>query len=46
LPLEEPVARGHWRKHDGEEVELALQLTAGSRVTARQLSGLPKLRRG
>jgi predicted AAA+ superfamily ATPase len=52
--LEEPVARGHWRTHDGDEVDLvleredgalaAVEVKAGSRVTARELRSLLKLR--
>ena len=53
--LEEPVARGHWRTHDGDEVDLvveredgkiaALEVKAASRVPARELRSLLKLRR-
>jgi uncharacterized protein len=52
--LDDPVARGHWRTHDGDEVDLvleredgkiaALEVKAASRVTARELSSLLKLR--
>jgi len=52
--LDEPVARAHWRTHDGDEVDLvleredgkiaALEVKAASRVTARELSSLLKLR--
>ena len=52
--LEEPVQRGHWRTHDGEEVDLvleredgkiaALEVKASSRVAARDLRGLLRLR--
>ncbi len=52
--LEEPVIRGHWRTHDGDEVDLvveredgalaALEVKAASRVTARELRSLRKLR--
>jgi predicted AAA+ superfamily ATPase len=49
-----PVAHGHWRTHDGDEVDLvleredgvlaALEIKAASRVTARELRSLLKLR--
>ncbi len=52
--LDEPVARGHWRTHDGDEVDLvteredgrivALEVKAASRVTARELRSLRRLR--
>jgi predicted AAA+ superfamily ATPase len=52
--LDEPVARGHWRTHDGDEVDLvleredgkiaALEVKAASRVTPSELSSLLKLR--
>jgi predicted AAA+ superfamily ATPase len=52
--LEAPVARGHWRTHDGDEVDLvveredgalaAVEVKAASRVTARELRSLLKLR--
>jgi hypothetical protein len=52
--LDAPVARGHWRTHDGDEVDLvleredgaiaALEVKAASRVTARELRSLLKLR--
>ncbi|HSZ70090.1 MAG TPA: ATP-binding protein [Solirubrobacteraceae bacterium] len=52
--LDAPVARGHWRTHDGDEVDLvlerddgavaALEVKAASRVTARELRSLHKLR--
>jgi predicted AAA+ superfamily ATPase len=52
--LDEPIARGHWRTHDGDEVDLvieredgavaALEVKAASRVTARDLRSLVKLR--
>jgi predicted AAA+ superfamily ATPase len=52
--LEEPVTRGHWRTHDGDEVDLvleredgalaAMEVKAASRVTARDLRSLLKLR--
>jgi uncharacterized protein len=52
--LDAPVARGHWRTHDGDEVDLvleredgalaALEVKAASRVTARELRSLVKLR--
>ena len=52
--LDEPVARGHWRTHDGDEVDLVLEredgkiaalgVKAASRVTARELRSLLKLR--
>jgi hypothetical protein len=54
--LEEPVIRGHWRTHDGDEVDLvleredgalaAVEVKAASRVTARELRSLQKLRAG
>ncbi len=50
-----PVQRGHWRTHDGEEVDLileredgmiaALEVKASPRVQASELRGLLKLRR-
>jgi hypothetical protein len=53
--LEQPVRRGHWRTHDGDEVDLiveredgkvaAIEIKAGSRVTGKELRGLRKLRR-
>lgn len=53
--LDEPVARGHWRTHDGDEVDLvmerqdgkacAVEVRAGSRVPGEGLGGLLKLRR-
>jgi predicted AAA+ superfamily ATPase len=53
--LETPVQRGHWRTHDGDEVDLvleredgkvaALEVKAGSRVAGSELRGLMKLRR-
>lgn len=52
--LDTPVQRGHWRTHDGHEVDLvlerddggvaALEVKAGSRVAARDLRGLLRLR--
>jgi len=49
------VQRGHWRTHDGDEVDLvleredgkiaALEVKAASRVPAAELKGLLKLRR-
>ncbi len=52
--LDAPVARGHWRTHDGDEVDLvieredgalvAVEVKAASRVTARELRSLLKLR--
>ncbi|MGO9249230.1 MAG: ATP-binding protein [Solirubrobacteraceae bacterium] len=52
--LEAPTTRGHWRTHDGDEVDLvieredgkivALEVKASSRVTARDLRSLLKLR--
>ncbi len=52
--LDTPVARGHWRTHDGEEVDLVLEredgkiagleVKASSRVTARDLHSLRRLR--
>ena len=53
--LDEPTIRGHWRTHDGDEVDLvierddgkvvAIEVKAGSRVRSGDLSGLLKLRR-
>jgi predicted AAA+ superfamily ATPase len=53
--LDAPVMRGHWRTHDGDEVDLlveredgkiaALEVKAASRVPARELRSLLKLRR-
>lgn len=53
--LDEPVIRGHWRTHDGDEVDLvvergdgrvcAIEVKAGSRVPGSDLGGLLKLRR-
>lgn len=53
--LEEPVARGHWRTHDADEVDLvverddgkvsAVEIKAGSRVPSDALDALLKLRR-
>jgi predicted AAA+ superfamily ATPase len=53
--LEAPVQRGHWRTHDGDEVDLvleredgkiaAVEVKASSRVPTRELRGLLKLRR-
>ncbi len=52
--LIEPVTCGHWRTHDGDEVDfviefddgavLAFEVKAAERVAARDLSGLRKLR--
>ena len=52
--LDSPVQRGHWRTHDGEEVDLileredgkvaALEVKAASRAPASELRGLLKLR--
>jgi uncharacterized protein len=52
--LDAPVARGHWRTHDGDEIDMvleredgaiaALEVKAASRVTARELRSLVKLR--
>lgn len=52
--IDEPVRRGHWRTHDGEEVDLileredggivALEVKASSRVSARELRSLKRLR--
>lgn len=52
--IDAPVARGHWRTHDGEEIDLvlerehgsivALEVKAASRVTDRDLRSLTKLR--
>jgi uncharacterized protein len=53
--LDSPVQRGHWRTHDGEEVDLileredgkvaALEVKAASRAPASELRGLLTLRR-
>ncbi len=53
--LDAPVQRGHWRTHDGDEVDLvleredgkvaALEVKAASRVPTRELRGLLNLRR-
>lgn len=53
--LDEPTVRGHWRTHDGDEVDLvierddgmvvAIEVKAGSRVPGSDLGGLVKLRR-
>ncbi len=52
--LDAPVQRGHWRTHDGEEVDLvleredgkiaALEVKASSRVAAGELRSLLRLR--
>jgi uncharacterized protein len=52
--LDAPVARGHWRTHDGDEIDLlieredgalaAVEVKAASRVSARDLRSLLKLR--
>ncbi|GAA4348695.1 hypothetical protein GCM10023145_09360 [Angustibacter luteus] len=52
--LEEQVTVGHWRTHDGDEVDfviefddggvLAFEVKAGERVPGREFSGLRKLR--
>ncbi len=52
--LDAPVQRGHWRTHDGEEVDLvleredgkvaALEVKAASRAPANELRSLLKLR--
>jgi predicted AAA+ superfamily ATPase len=52
--LDATVARGHWRTHDGDEVDLvieredgmlvAVEVKAASRVSARELRSLLKLR--
>lgn len=53
--LDEPTVRGHWRTHDGDEVDLvierddgkvaAVEVKAGSRISGSDLRGLLKLRR-
>jgi uncharacterized protein len=53
--LDEPVTRGHFRTHDGDEVDLvvermdgsvvAIEVKAGSRAPAATLDGLRTLRR-
>jgi predicted AAA+ superfamily ATPase len=52
--LDEPVTVGHWRTHDGDEVDfvmefddgrvLAFEVKANERVTSRDLKGLRTLR--
>jgi len=52
--LDERVATGHWRTHDGDEVDLvtefddgrvlAFEVKANERVTGEELKGLRKLR--
>lgn len=52
--LEEPVTCGHWRTHDGDEIDfvvefgdgtvLAFEVKAAERVSGRNLSGMRKLR--
>jgi predicted AAA+ superfamily ATPase len=52
--LDQPVTVGHWRTHDGDEVDfvveddagrvLAIEVKSGDRVPAAQLSGIRKLR--
>jgi predicted AAA+ superfamily ATPase len=52
--LDEPVTAGHWRTHDGDEVDcvvefddgrvLAFEIKANERVTSRDLKGLRTLR--
>lgn len=52
--LDEPVTVGHWRTHDGDEVDfvtefddgrvLAFEIKANERVTGRDLKGLRTLR--
>ena len=52
--LDQPVTVGHWRTHDGDEVDfvvedddgrvLAVEVKAGDRVPGGQLGGLRKLR--
>jgi hypothetical protein len=53
--LEAPVQRGHWRTHEGEEIDLvveredgkvaALEVKAASRVLGGELRSLAKLSR-
>lgn len=53
--LDQPTVRGHWKTHDGDEVDLvierddgmvvAIEVKAGSRVPSSDLGGLVKLRR-
>jgi uncharacterized protein len=53
--LDEPVTVGHWRTHDGDEVDLvmefddgrvlAVEVKANERVTSRDLKGLRTLHR-
>lgn len=52
--IDEPVARGHWRTHDGDEIDLiverrdgkvaAVEVKAGSRIAGNQLRAMRKLR--
>lgn len=52
--MEQPVTVGHWRTHDGDEMDfvveddegrvLAFEVKAGDRVPAGELKGLRKLR--
>ncbi len=52
--MESPAQPGHWRTHDGDEVDLvlerddgavaAVEVKAGERVTAAEFRGLAKLR--
>jgi len=52
--LDEQVISGHWRTHDGDEVDfvvefddgrvLAVEITANERVSGRDFKGLRKLR--
>lgn len=52
--IEEPVARGHWRTHDGDEIDLiiersdgkivALEVKAGSRVPGEAFGAMVRLR--
>lgn len=53
--LEDPVQRGHWRTHDGEEIDLvvetgdgsvvAVEVKAGSRVRGRDFQAMRVLQR-
>lgn len=53
--IDEPVVRGHWRTHDGDEIDLivergdgkvaAVEVKAGSRVAGGELKAMLKLRR-
>lgn len=54
LRLDEPITVGHWRTHDGDEVDyvvefddgsvLAFEVKANERITGKDFKGLRKLR--